>query len=151
MSRRHNYFVDWSAAVASPTVSSAIITGGTTVRFCLYEIVVGFSSAPADNAIVYKAQRSTAAGTSSSYTPVPLDSADAVAISAAGTVVTGEPTYTSNKVVWHYALNQRATARWISDPDGPIVSPATSNNGVGIYPVSGSATPTADGSCYFYE
>lgn len=137
--------------MASPTVTAAVFTASTSVRGEIYELLLGSSATPADNAITWKVQRFTGAGSTSAYTPNPLDPADPVSLCSAGVTATIEPTYTSGKLLFHIALNQRATHRWIADPRGPLKIPATGSNGAGIYPVHASFTGNTDGTFYFSE
>lgn len=145
------YEIDSSYAVASPSKTILTLASATTIRPEIYDMILGFSSAPADNALQVFVQRFTAAGTSTSEVPSPLDPADPAASATGGRNCTVEPTYTSNLILFHAALNQRATHRWIADPRGPLKMPATANNGLGLYAVHGSATPTFDATLYFNE
>jgi hypothetical protein len=155
MAFRRAYSVDGQAAVASPTKTLLGITGGTTWLACIFDTWIGASAAPADNALLWYYQRSTAAGTSTAFTPVPTGAGATgpglAANTAAGFAHSAEPTYTSGKTLWHLALNQRATHRANLDPDAPLVVPAASNNGIGLYPVHGSFTGNVDATLWFYE
>ena len=114
-------------------------------------MLLGSSATPADNAIQWFLQRYTAAGTSTAVTPTALDPGDPAATSTAGQNHSVEPTYTASLILFHLALNQRATHRWIADPNGPIVIPATANNGVGLYPVNAAFTGNVDAAIMFEE
>lgn len=155
MAFRRAYSVDGQAAVASPTKSLLGITGGTTWLPCIYDLWIGASGAPADNALLWYLQRDTAAGTATSVTPTPLGvgsvGAGMAANTTAGKAHSGEPTYTANLILLHVALNQRASHRANLDPDAPLVTPATANNGIGLYPVNASFTGNADATIWFYE
>ncbi|MCC6419933.1 MAG: hypothetical protein IT429_16990 [Gemmataceae bacterium] len=149
--RGRRYSIDGEQAVASPTDTCLGLTGGTTVRPLVYDLLIGSAATPADNAIEWYIQRSTAAGTATSVTPQPLDSGDPAATTAAGEDHTAEPTYTSNAILWRLALNQRASHRWVADPDGGLLVPATSNNGLGLYPVHASFTGLVSATMHFQE
>jgi hypothetical protein len=151
MPKRRNYNVDNESACASPGKTAIVVTTGGTVRPCLYYIDLGSSASPADNAILWLIQRCTAAGTSTAYTPVPLDSADPAAISSAGVACSVEPTYTANKVLWRKAINQRSALSLVLDPDGALIAPATSNNGWGLLPTNSAFTGNLDCCVHFYE
>lgn len=151
MARRRAYIVDAQSAVASPTKTLLGITGGTAIRPWIYDLWIGASSTPADNSIVWYIQRSTAAGTSTAYTPPPIDPGDPACTTTAGVAHSAEPTYTANKILFHLALNQRASHRAQFDPDGPLMVPATSNNGLGLYPVHASFTGNVDATIHFAE
>jgi hypothetical protein len=143
--------VDGTRAVASPTQTLLGLAGATTIRPWIYDILIGCSAPPADNAIQWFCQRFTAAGTGTAVTPTAIDPGDPGATSSAARAHTVEPTYTAGSILWHCALNQRATHRFQFDPDGPLVVPAAANNGVGLYPVQSSFTGTVDGMIYFSE
>jgi hypothetical protein len=153
MSRRRAYAADSTAAVASATKSMLGITGGTTIRPWIYDMWLGSSAAPADNALTWFLQRFTAAGTAGgALVPPPLDPGDPAATSVVGvSQYSAEPTYTAAKILFHLALNQRATHRAQFDPDGPLMIPATSNNGIGLYAVHASFTGNADALVHFAE
>lgn len=151
MSRRRAYAFDAQAAVASPTKTLASLTGGTAIRPWIYDMWLGSSATPGDNALLWYIQRTTAAGTSTSITPPPIDPGDPACTSTAGYAHSAEPTYTSGKILFHLALNQRATHRAQFDPDGPLMIPATANNGLGLYPVNASFTNNVDATIHFAE
>src|SRR5579859_4374479 len=140
MALGRRYAIDGQNAVASPTKTALVLTSTAAIRPFIYDMLLGSSAAPADNACTIYIQRSTAAGTSTAVTPQALDPADPNATASAGKTLTVEPTYTANAILFHLALNQRASHRWIADPNGPITLPATANNGVGVYWVHASFT-----------
>ena len=106
------------------------ITGGTTVRPAIYDIIVGSVATPADNSFHFRHLRTTAAGTSTAFTPVSLDPADPASTTAAGTNHTVAPTATANSNLLDIAGNQRACVRWIAAPGGELKVPATAANGI---------------------
>jgi hypothetical protein len=141
MARRYSVAVQDTNTAATTQVG---ITSAATVRPRIYDIIVGSDATPADNAAEYNLQRYTAAGTSTSFTPVALDPADPASLSSAGFNHSVEPTYTANAILLEWAQNQRATFRWVAAPGGEIVLPATAANGAGIQTitVAGSAVNT---------
>lgn len=147
---RRNYNVDNESACASPGVTAIVISTGGTVQPCWYMIDVGSFGTPGDNAILWLAKRFTAAGTSTAYTPPPLQGTTA-AISVGGVLCTVEPTYTANKTLWRKALNQRSSLSLVLDPDGALVVPATASNGIGLIPTNASTTQVLDSCVHFYE
>jgi len=150
MARR--YSVDGQRAVASSAPQTLLGTTGTTaIRLCWYDILLGVSGSPADNAILWYVQRSTAAGTSTAVTPQALDPGDPAATASAGKNHSADPTYTANAILFHLALNQRASHRWVAAPGGELKVPATANNGLGLYPVHASFTGNADATVHFEE
>jgi hypothetical protein len=137
--------------VASPTATALVLVSTSAIRPEIYDMIVGSSATPADNALTIKVQRFTAAGTTTALTPQALDPADPASTSTAGKTATAEPTYTANAILWHIALNQRATHRWVADPRGPLKLPATASNGAGLYYVHSSFTSNVDSTIFFNE
>lgn len=104
------------------------------------DVIFGSEASPADNAFLYIVQRCTALGTSTAVTPTALDPGNAATESDAGENHTIEPTFTANLVLLAIALNQRATFRWVADPNvGGLTYPATASNGLGIQTTTASA------------
>ena len=126
---------------ASTTASLGTVVADATRprRGKWYDVIFGCEATPADNAFRYIIQRCTAAGTSTSVTPSPLDPADAATESDAGENHTIEPTYTANLILLAVGLNQRATFRWVASPGGELVYPATASNGLGVQTPTSSA------------
>src|SRR3954471_9644026 len=89
------------------------LTSAATVRPKIYDFLVGSAATPADNAFELQLKRYTAAGTSTAVTPQALDPGDPAALASAGVNHSGEPTYTSNAILFDAAINQRATFRWV--------------------------------------
>ena len=139
---------------ASTTLSVGNITANATTprRFKIYDLVFGSAEAtPADGATLWQLQRCTTTGTvGSSVTPQPLDPADAAASAAAGQAHTTDPTLTANAIPLSIGLNQRATFRWVAQPGGELVAPATANNGFAIRTPS-AATVTCSATTHFEE
>jgi len=146
-----NYAVTGSRSVASPTQTLLGITGATSCRTQLNDLIVGSSATPADNALRFTVQRYTAAGTSTTVTPQALDSADPASTTTAGVNHTVEPTYTTGAVVLDIAMNQRATQRWVATPGREIKVPATAANGLGVQPIHPSFTGTVNATVHFEE
>lgn len=149
MGRR--YSIDGAQAVASPTDTVLGITTTTAIRPALYDIIFGSNATPADNALQWLLQRSTAAGTSTAVTPQALDSGDPAATATAGENHTAEPTYTSNAILLNISANQRSTQRWVASPGGEIILPATANNGAGMQPVHASFTGEVQVTIHYEE
>lgn len=154
MANRKNYVVQGQGNVASSGSTKYTCSGTSLVRPNIYDLILGSSATPADNALLWQLQRFTAQGTGSSYTPVALDPADPSGVTGQAVVTvnnTVEPTYTSNAYVLRIAVNQRATHRWIADPDAPIRLPATASNGVGMYCLNSSFNGAVDFTVFHYE
>lgn len=148
--KTRTYSIDGQRAVSNAKTLLGL-TGGTTVRPNIYDLYIGSSATPADNALLWYIQRSTAAGTSTAVTPSALDSADPAAIATAGQNHTVEPTYTAGAILFHLALNQRASVRAALDPSAPMIVPATASNGLGLYPSHASFTGNVDATVYYAE
>jgi len=113
------------------------ITGSASIRPALYDLVVGSSATPADQAALFVVQRSTADGTDTAVTPRPLDPHDQAAIATMGRNNSAEPTYTANVILLNIALNQRATFRWVAAPGSEIFVDKAANAGIGLKTASG--------------
>lgn len=123
---------------ASTTLAVGSVTADATRprRIKIYDVIIGSeASPPADGAFVFSLDRCTAAGTSTSVTPQPLDPADAATEMDAGKNHTVDPTGSTPLLV--IAMNQRVTFRWTPHPGGELVTPATASNGLAV------RTPTA--------
>lgn len=145
------YAITGSQAVASPTDTVLGLTATTAVRPVIYDILVGSSATPADNALQWLIQRYTAAGTATSVTPAPLDPDDPASTSSAGENHTAEPTYTAGTVLLSISANQRSTQRWVASPGGGLKCPATTANGIGVQPVHPSFTGSVECTIHFEE
>lgn len=120
------------------------LTGATSIRPRVYDLICGSDADPADNAAEYNLLRTTAAGSGgTAITPQAIDADDpASSASAIGATYSTEPTVAGVMLSW--AQNQRATFRWVAAPNGEIVLPAVANNGVAVrtIDVAGSAVNT---------
>lgn len=115
------------------TQMSLTAATATLRRAWIYEWEVGADGAPnaTDCAIVYDWSRQTAAGTSTSATPNPLDSADTAAGTVATVNFTAEGTITAASSLMSVALNQRNSQRWIArDEKSALIIPATNAAGI---------------------
>ena len=149
--RGRRYSIDGEQNIASPADSCLGLTSTTAIEPTIYMVTVGCEDVPADASIVWYAQRYTAAGTNTSVTPQNLGPSAVAATASAGENHSGEPTYTSNAILWRLALNQRATHTVVFDPDGGLSLPATANNGVGFYPSHASSTVLVSATAHFME
>lgn len=121
------------------SVGSVNAAAASQRRLKVYDFLFGSEATPADNAFLWQAQRCTTAGTGTSVTPLPLDPADAAAVSTSAENHTVDPTLTAGAILLSIALNQRASFRWVAAPGGELVIPATASNGIAF------RTPTAGG------
>ena len=144
------YSVQGAAAVGT-NLTILGVTATTAVRPSIYELNVGCGATPADQAGVFRLARYTAAGTSTSVTPKPIDPANPACVSTSGYNHTVEPTYTSGEVMLAFPLNQRATFRWVAVPGSEFIAPATAANGLGFYSLSNTGTASHTAHFLFTE
>src|SRR5262245_55467885 len=96
----------------------------TAIRPRIYDFIIGSAATPADNAGEFVFRRTTTAGTcGATFTPVALDPGDPSATATFGYNHSGEPTYTANNDLLHFAVNMRATFRWVAAPLSELVLP----------------------------
>jgi len=129
MGRRYSIVADQAAAT---NITIAGLTSASTIRPELYEFLLGCGATPGDLASILHIERFTAAGTSTSFTPVAIDPADPASLAAGGSNHTVEPTYTAAAILYKLSLNQRATYRWVAAPGSGFKAPATAANGLGL-------------------
>lgn len=132
-------------------VASLEAPGASMRRIKLYEVVAGSETAPADNVFLFEVNRSTTAATGTAVTPNALDPADAAAVSLLKENLSVQGTNTANAIPLSWALNQRATFRWVAAPGAEIVVPATANNGLHFNTPTAQNTPAATLSIGFEE
>lgn len=145
------YSVNGAGASASATKTGAGITSNSS-RPAVYELVVGSTGTPADQNALVALSRSTAAGTSTAFTPIQLDSADVAAGTTAGVAHSVEPTYTASNDLIQIPLHQRGTFRWVAPQPGfEFKVPNTASNGVGSRLVSASAAMVINHQIFFFE
>lgn len=123
-------------------------------RAGIVQILLGCDATPADQATDFLVGRTTALGTEGSgFSPVNLDpDSGAASESDFGVAHGSEPTYTSNKELLRWALNQRATFQWTALGDGyELILPATQNNGAGLKSSSSTGTPTCQATIMYIE
>jgi hypothetical protein len=132
------YANEWNrTASASLSVGGAVADPTTPRRLEWTDLIVGSEATPADGVFLWQLQRCTSNGVGTAITPNALDPADAAALYDTSENYTGDPPLTAGAIQLSIALNQRATFRWVSAPDAPIVTPATALNGIML------RTPTA--------
>jgi hypothetical protein len=128
--------------VASPTKR-----GGIT------DIIMGCAATPADQATKFYIGRTTALGTEASgYVPNNVDpGGPTTGEYDAGIAHTVEPTYTANKELLVFSMNQRATFRWVAAPNFELLMAATQNYGAGLKSASSTGTAVHDACILFTE
>jgi hypothetical protein len=120
-------------------------------RCKLYDLTIGCDASPADNTFVHGGQRCTTAPTAAALTPNSLDPADTLASTIqAFQTVTVDGTLTASAFPFPgFALNQRASFRWVAAPYGEIIIPATANNGLMLGLINAASTTSFQyGACY---
>lgn len=124
-----------------------------TNRARVYNIIVGCDATPADQATDLQFGRTTAVGTEGSgFTPVNLDNGGPAGNYDFGVAHSAEPTYTANKELLRFSLNQRATFSWSAlAKEYELLLIATQNSGAGLKSTSSTGTPTCQGCIYFCE
>lgn len=121
-------------AVQAAKTMIGLTNGGTAIRPKVYDILVGSSAPPADQAARFLVQRCTTAGTAgSSFTPIALDNGDPASSANVGLGIYGaEPTLTANSYALNVSMNQRSSFRWVAFPGGELIIPATNANGLAL-------------------
>lgn len=148
----HRYSGAGVRSVASPTLPMmALTTTATTRRAWMYHFEIGASATPADNAILWEIRRLTARGTSTAFTPNPLDPGNPAAIFLFDITHTVNATFTANSELFSMPLNQRASFQWWASPESEIVCPATNAAGIGWEPTHASFTGSVEGSAFWLE
>jgi hypothetical protein len=124
-----------------------------TNRARVYDIIVGCDATPADQATDFYFGRTTAVGTEGSgFTPNNLDNGGPAGNHDFGVAHSAEPTYTANKELLRFSLNQRSTFRWVAvAPEYELLLIATQNSGGGLKSSSSTGTPTTQACMYFCE
>lgn len=142
-----SYSINGSATTnASATLPLLTVISTAAVRTKIYDVVVGSDATPADNAAKFQFQRCTSAGTAgSSITPQAIDPGDPAAVTTSGLAVFSVgPTLTASAFLLQFAVNQRATFRWVAAPGKEMVCPATASNGIALMnPVVGGSNYNA--------
>lgn len=146
-----NYSVVGSNTASAAPQSLIGLLSGTGARPRIFDIVVGSHATPADTAVQYTLTRFTAAGTSTAYTPLPLDAGDVAAIAVAGVTHTVEPTYTATGNLLWIPLNLRATFRYVASPGAEFVGTAGAATGMGFRLLTGGSSLVSDGTVLFFE
>jgi len=151
MAHSRKYAVTGGQNIASPDDTVLGITGSTAVEPSIFFLAIGPEDTPTDITVVWRLGRTTAAGTATSVTPQNLGPGTTAATSTAGENHTAEPTFTANAVLWRMGANYRASHALVCDPEGCFTVPATSNNGLAIYPSHASSTAAVGAVFHFRE
>lgn len=131
-----------------------LLTSDGTVRPSIYDFCLGSVGSPADASAGFMIARYTTIGASGVATDeVPLDFNSAAAQTTAlmGNFGT-EPTLLANNGMLAWAMNQRATWRWVASPGGELVgSAAASTSGIGMECTTFSSAFTVHSSVHWSE
>jgi len=144
------YSVGHSTA-AGTDLTIILLTSAAAVRGTIEEFVVGSITAPADQATELNLLRHTAAAVGGTNLVEKEHDEDMVAASLTllgGTMT--EPTYEADEL-YNFAVNQRATFRWVARPGKGFKSTAGVANGIGLRSITSSATPTINASLSWTE
>lgn len=138
---------------AGSTLTLLNLTGSAAIRACIYSISLGSDATPADLAGEFALMRTTTAGTGgTALNENPLDPLTVAGTAAAtGGTYTAAPTVTANSHLHMFALNQRATYVYCTNPDAPFITAASANNGINIYSVNHGGTPNINCSISYWE
>ena len=133
--------------IVALTAATATLTSAK-----IYDVLIGSDGAPSDNAITWDISRQTAAGTSTSITPLALDPTVRACGTAGTANFTAEGTITAASSVFNIAINQRASYRWVAAPGSELVIPATNLSGFALRAKSPTGyTSTVTGEMLFSE
>ena len=148
-----NYGAEISKATTSTTtgIGSIEAPAASQRRVKLYDLIFGSGATPADNVFVVEINRSTTVATGTLVTPNALDPADAAAVTLVKSNLTVQGTNTAGSIPLSFALNQRATFRWVAAPGSELVIPATALNGLHINTPTAANTPQANCNVQFQE
>ena len=152
MAEKYSCFVAGVASGTNKTLIDIFDPAAAPVqRLAVYDIVVGSVATPADQACKMYVGRSTAVGTEGAgYVPVNIDPGGPAGAADSGNAHSAEPTYTANKQVLAFSVNQRNTFRWACSPGSELRATATQNNGLGNYSSSSTSTQAHE-CCILFE
>jgi hypothetical protein len=131
--------INLSAATATLTV------------FAINDIEFGTAGTPADNYMEYDVSRTTAIGTGTAATPLPVNPLSRASGTVATVCHTAEPTVTANSSLLYIPCNQRASYRWVAVPGSELVGAATNLYGIAIRASSAAYTGKVGATVYWTE
>lgn len=150
-------FSTFAGGVASGTNKTSLnifnAVAAPTCRLSVFDVLVGSDDTPADQACRFLIGRTTAVGTEGSgFVPVNLDPGGPAGEADSGQgAFGGEPTYTANKELLVFSVNQRATFRWVAAPESGLRGTATQNNGLGLKSSASTSTQAHETTVLFDE
>jgi hypothetical protein len=123
-----------------------------TSRGRITDILTGSDDTPADQACRFLLARTTGVGTEGAgYVPNNVDPAGPAGAYDSGNAHSVEPTYTANKELLCFSVNQRATFRWVASPGYEMILAATQNNGAGLKSSASTSTQAHEATILFEE
>jgi hypothetical protein len=147
----HRYVTDFAENAQTVNLGLGGLTSTANVRPGIYEFMFGCSGTPGDTASVYTVHRWSDAGTATAAASNPLDSADiATALGLGKENYTVQPSGTET-ILMRFALNQRATFRWVAAPGSEIYMPASANASTLITPTTSGHALAMEGSIFHIE
>jgi hypothetical protein len=136
---------------ASATLPVVTLVSTTAVRPRLYEFNLGSSGAPANQAARFAWNRISTTGTQGSgITPAPIDPGDPACVTTSG-LGTFSVAPTAGTLLFQCGLNQQATYRWLANPGGELIMPATASNGIELLTPAVSSAWACEFTLYFAE
>lgn len=136
---------------ATGTDAMGELLAAATMRPFIYDAVFGFGSTPVDASARIEVIRQTTSATGSAAQENAIDPGAPAAIVATEEEITAGPTVTANTQLLDFDLNTRATFRFVAQPDGELVIPATANNGLLFNASSGSYAGIARTTVHWEE
>lgn len=138
-------------STAYKTLLSLTAATATLCNARVFDVIFSTDGTPADNVMTYDISRQTAAGTSTAVTPTALDGQHRAAGTVGSANFTAEGTITGASSVFSCGANQRQTVRWLANPGGELVIPATNLAGFALRAKSPAYTSTAIATAWFME
>ena len=152
MARSYAITTPASSFTPSTTVAfAAIYCVGGTVRSRLYEIITASSASLNDYSSRWQVSRlTTAPSNGTGQTPAPLDSQDPASINTGMiATITGNGSLGTTLMAW--AVNLRATFRWVAAPTKELVGQASANCGLALMLMAQQGANHAVDTTMFYE
>lgn len=143
--------VDGSLGADPQTIINLFSIAGAA-RGYIFDLIIGSDATPADKAASFELKRTTALGTEGTgFTPTKLDPDSPNSTLDAGLTHSVEPTETAGSELLRFAMNQRATFRWVAQQGKEIVVPAITSNGINLVRRASGADFAMDATIHFFE
>lgn len=151
---RYSGFAGGVASGTNKTILNLFNSAATpTNRARIYYATLGSDDTPGDQACRFLFGRTTAVGTEGSgFTPHNLDPVGPAGAWDFGVgTFSAEPTYTANKELLVFSVNQRANWQWYANEGCEMVAAATQNNGIGLKSSASTSTQAYEATEMFME